>query len=118
LVKEVLKKYKGVGVDEAPNGLEALDLLDKKSYDLILLDLQMPKMDGYETLMHIKQNKKLKNIPVIAFTAMAFKKEIDKLKEMGFSDVILKPINMKSFLDKIKTVLPNFEELEKQNEQT
>lgn len=116
LVKEVLKKYKGVDVDEASNGLEALDLLDKKSYDLILLDLQMPKMDGYETLMHIKQNKNFKNIPVIAFTAMAFKKEIDKLKEMGFSDVILKPINMKNFLDKIKTVLPHFEELEKQNE--
>jgi len=116
LVKEVLKKYKGVVVDEASNGLEALDLLDKKSYDLILLDLQMPKMDGYETLMHIKQNKNLKNIPVIAFTAMAFKKEIDKLKELGFSDVILKPINMKNFIDKIKAVLPNFEELEKQNE--
>ncbi len=116
LVKEVLKKYKGVVVDEASNGLEALDILEKKSYDLILLDLQMPKMDGYETLMHIKQNKKLKNIPVIAFTAMAFKKEIDKLKEMGFCDVILKPINMKSFLDKIKSVLPNFEKLEKQNE--
>ena len=116
LVKEVLKKYRGVGVDEASNGLEALDILEKKSYDLILLDLQMPKMDGYETLMHIKQNKKLKNIPVIAFTAMAFKKEIDKLKEMGFCDVILKPINMKSFLDKIKSVLPNFEKLEKQNE--
>lgn len=116
LVKEVLKKYKGINVDEASNGLEALDLLDKKSYDLILLDLQMPKMDGYETLIHIKQNKNFKNIPVIAFTAMAFKKEIDKLKEMGFSDVILKPINMKNFLDKIKTVLPHFEELEKQNE--
>jgi len=116
LVKELLKKYKGVDVDEASNGFEALDLLEKKSYDLILLDLQMPKMDGYETLMHIKQNKKLKNIPVIAFTAMAFKKEIDKLKEMGFSDVILKPINMENFLNKIKTVLPRFEELEKQNE--
>jgi len=116
LVKEILKKYKGVNVDEASNGLEALDLLEKNSYDLILLDLQMPKMDGYETLRHIQENDKLKDVPVLAFTAMAFKKEIDKLLDLGFTDVILKPIKMEPFLAKIKKVLPRFNELEEQKE--
>ncbi len=104
LIRELLAEY-DVEMDEAGNGLEALDLLGKKEYDLILMDIQMPKMDGYEALDHIKSNKKLRHIPVIALTAKAFKRDIEQMKEMGFYEVILKPINMDSFHEIIKRFL-------------
>ncbi len=109
LIKEILRDF-NVEVDEAVNGEEALKLLEKTHYDLVLLDLQMPVMDGYETIRRIRCMEKIKDIPVYAFTAKAFKKEIDELKEMGFSDVILKPINVKEFLEKLRQVIPDLSE--------
>ncbi len=96
LIRELLSGY-DVELDEAGNGIEGLELLSKKDYDLILMDIQMPKMDGYETLDHIKSNKRLQKIPVIALTAKAFKRDVEQMKEMGFYEVILKPINIDIF---------------------
>ncbi len=106
LIRELLGQY-DVELDEAGNGIEALELLSKNQYDLILMDIQMPKMDGYETLDHIKSNKKLKNIPVIALTAKAFKRDVEQMKEMGFYEVILKPINMDTFQQVIEKFISN-----------
>jgi len=64
-------------------------------------------MDGYETLDHIKSNKRLRNIPVIALTAKAFKRDVEQMKEMGFYEVILKPINMDTFQQVIEKFISN-----------
>ncbi|MCK5897349.1 MAG: transporter substrate-binding domain-containing protein, partial [Cocleimonas sp.] len=68
--KIYLKAF-GVSVETAANGKEALQMLKQKSFDMVLMDLQMPEMDGYETISTIRQQKKWKNLPVIALTANA-----------------------------------------------
>jgi PAS domain S-box-containing protein len=82
-------------VDEAENGLEALDKLKTKKYDLILMDIQMPIMDGPTALASIKRLYG-DSIPVIALTAAAFKSEVNHLLNLGFSDCITKPVDQKN----------------------
>ena len=85
---------------EAENGKEAIEILENNTFDLILMDIQMPIMDGFETTQYIRNNLKLK-IPIIALTANAFKTEIDKCKEVGMDDYITKPFNEKSLFETI-----------------
>jgi PAS domain S-box-containing protein len=82
-------------VDEAENGLEALDKLKTKKYDLILMDIQMPIMDGPTALASIKRLYG-DSMPVIALTAAAFKSEVNHLLNLGFSDCITKPVDQKN----------------------
>lgn len=76
---------------EAENGKKALEILDKESVNLILLDIQMPEKNGYETSSEIRKNKKLKNLPIIALTAGIMLGEKDKCLEYGMDDYISKP---------------------------
>jgi PAS domain S-box-containing protein len=94
LFKMMLNNLKAE-VDEAENGLEALERLKTSKYDLILMDIQMPIMDGTTALASIKR---LYNdtIPVIALTAAAFKSEVNHLLNLGFSDCITKPVDQKN----------------------
>ncbi|BAI80676.1 hypothetical protein DEFDS_1208 [Deferribacter desulfuricans SSM1] len=101
LVKEILKNY-NVNIDEAENGIEALEKLKENKYDLVLLDIQMPQMDGYTTFDKIKNELKLSDLPVIALTARSLKNEIDNFKKLGFSDILIKPLNIEEFLKCIK----------------
>ena len=82
-------------VDEAGNGEEALTKIEDAKYDLILMDIQMPVMDGTEALVAIKK-KYGDTIPVIALTASAFKSEVNHILNLGFSDCITKPIDQKT----------------------
>jgi PAS domain S-box-containing protein len=82
-------------VDEAENGLEALDKLREATYDLVLMDIQMPVMDGTSALQVIKK-KYGESIPVIALTAAAFNSEVSHMLNLGFSDCITKPIDQKN----------------------
>ena len=77
-------------VTEAENGLEALEILKKQNFDIILMDIQMPEMDGIETTIVIRNEYKLQT-PIIALTANAFKTEIEKCKSVGMDDYITKP---------------------------
>jgi CheY-like chemotaxis protein len=81
-------------VDEAENGLDALELIDKNKYDLVLMDIQMPVMDGPSTLANIRK-KYGDELPVIALTAAAFKSEVIHMLNLGFADCITKPIDQK-----------------------
>lgn len=86
----------------ALNGEEALSILqDNPKPDIILLDIMMPVMDGYETLEIIKHNDELKNIPVIAVTAKAMKGDEEKCLKAGAWDYISKPINIKMLIEKM-----------------
>jgi signal transduction histidine kinase/CheY-like chemotaxis protein len=93
LVKNILRKYGFLNVDTAENGRFALNLLREKNYDLILMDIQMPEMDGYEITREIRNrlSKEMRNIPIIAITADASDKEKLKAKEAGMDDYVVKP---------------------------
>ena len=95
----------------AKNGEEAINLLHCGTKpDIILLDMMMPVMDGYETLKVLKENGKLSQIPVIAVTARAMKGDSEKCLEVGAWDYLSKPINLNELMEKI-TQLTNQDEL-------
>ncbi|MGA1236580.1 MAG: response regulator [Limisphaerales bacterium] len=85
----------GATVTVANNGLEAVEALQPNPppFDLVLMDLQMPKMDGYQATAKIRSEKRLQNLPVIAMTAHATTEERDRCIAAGMNDHIAKPIN-------------------------
>lgn len=86
----------------ANDGKAAMNLLKSgKSIDLILLDIMMPVMDGYEMLRILRKDVLLKNIPVIAVTARAMKGDDARCMEAGATDYIPKPIDLKKFVSKM-----------------
>ena len=80
-------------VELAENGNIALEKLAKESFDLVLLDVMMPEMDGYQTLTHIKADKRLKNIPVIMISAQTELDSVVRCIEIGAEDYLPKPFN-------------------------
>jgi CheY-like chemotaxis protein len=91
-------------VEICNNGMEALKFLEKNQVDVILMDCQMPLMDGYTTTTIIKDlihNKQIKYIPIIAITAYASKEDKEKCLEAGMCDYLAKPIHFKEISEKI-----------------
>ena len=88
----LLLKTKGVNVSVAGNGQEALDMLEKETFDAVLMDCQMPVMDGYEATKNIRKQVHLKNLPIIALTANAMAGDREKVIEAGMNDHVTKPI--------------------------
>jgi len=89
----------GVSVTVAENGLEALERFDQESFDLVLMDLQMPIMDGYTATEEIR--KRNKKIPIIALTASASFNNKDRALHVGINDYVTKPFNPKDLFKKI-----------------
>ncbi|KQW99395.1 PAS domain S-box protein [Flavobacterium sp. Root420] len=87
-------------VTEAANGMEAIEILKDKNFDIILMDVQMPEMDGIEATIKIREEFKLQ-IPIIALTASAFKSEVDKCKTAGMDDYIAKPFEEFALIETI-----------------
>ena len=99
---EILKKAGFTQVDIAENGKKAIEALETKSFDIVLMDVQMPEMDGLEATRFIRQQDKLKNVPIIAMTANALKGDRELCVEAGMNDYISKPIDRKMFVEKLK----------------
>lgn len=89
----------------AQNGVEAMTFLEERLPDLILLDVMMPEMDGYEFCKQIKKNKKLSHIPVIFLTAKAESDDIVRGFEVGGVDYVTKPFISAELIARIKTQL-------------
>lgn len=106
LVLNMLKK-KGVLVTAANDGVECLEALDKADFDLILMDIQMPRMDGYHAVAEIRRmkNEVKSTLPIIALTASAYVTEKEKAQLFGMTDHIGKPFSPEEMLDKITRVL-------------
>lgn len=104
LVKYNLEKS-GYDCAIADDGEEALGILDKGKADLIILDIMLPKMDGFEVCRLIKQNQKLKNIPIIMLTAKG--EEVDRIVglELGADDYVVKPFSPRELILRIKAIL-------------
>lgn len=102
LVKKVLEKV-GCRIDIASNGIEALECLKSKRYDVILMDVQMPEMDGYETTQYIrtKLSSPMSQLPIIAMTAHAFGADVTRCISAGMNDYISKPFKADDLYSKI-----------------
>ena len=86
----------------ASNGLEALALAEKELPEIILMDLSMPKLNGWEATQRLKLNPQLKNIPVIAFTAHAMVGDDKRALQAGCDDYLTKPCAPRKILEKIR----------------
>ena len=93
-------------VIEAVNGQEGLELAEQERPDLILMDLSLPVMDGWEATRKLKSNEELKSIPIIALTAHAMVGDREKALAAGCDDYQTKPIDFPSLLRKIEALLP------------
>lgn len=98
-------KEKGYQLSIATNGLQALDVLGKIRPDLILLDVMMPEMDGFETCRRIKDSETLRDIPIIFLTAKTETPDIVKGFEVGAVDYVAKPFNVSELLARVNTHL-------------
>lgn len=93
---------KGFDVKTATDGQDALSVLESFEPDLILLDLVMPRLDGFETLKKLKENDKLKKIPVIVASNLGQKDDLDKAMALGANDYIIKSnISLDKIIEKI-----------------
>lgn len=102
--QEVAKKILaplGLEIDVADNGAIALSKLNESSYDLILMDIMMPVMNGYEATRAIRSNEDWKSIPIVALTACLVDNTEEKCAECGMNDYLEKPIDVESLVSKI-----------------
>jgi len=93
----------GVNVTHAENGRIALEILDKEDFDLVIMDLHMPVLDGVEATRIIRQaeNPRIRNIPVIALTAAIMSESHDKIEDLNINDYVLKPFKPQDLFNKI-----------------
>ncbi len=95
---EILEE-RGAEVLTASNGQEALEVLEQHSdTNIVLMDVMMPVMDGYEAIEKIRANEKIKDIPIIAVTAKAMNQDKEKCYEVGANDFLTKPLNLDTFV--------------------
>ena len=97
LIKEILA-VNGFEVIEAYNGHDAIKRVSEEMPDLILMDLNLPEMDGVTATKILKSNTPSKDIPIVAITASAMKGDEEKILAEGFDGYIAKPIEMKKFI--------------------
>lgn len=103
LVKELLKSH-GYMVETAKDGIDAMVMVKKEKPDLIVLDIMMPELNGYDVLRTLKFTDEYKEIPVLLLTSR--EQELDKrIGEMMGIDYLQKPVNRESFLEKIDKAL-------------
>ena len=105
LATELLRQ-RNFAVDVAPNGQEALNVLRRQSYDLVLMDVQMPVMDGYEATRFLRRLPQFKELPIIAMTANALHTDREQALEVGMNDHIPKPIALQLLLSKLLQWIP------------
>lgn len=92
----------GWEIDEAADGVEALERISGSKYDIILMDISMPKMNGLDATTEIRKNEtEGTHLPIIALTAHAFPSDRKKFLEAGMDDVVVKPLNEETLISVI-----------------
>ncbi len=105
---ELLKSV-GVQVQTADNGLQALSLLGKMNFDAVLMDIQMPEMDGLTATQTIRSQPEFENLPIIAMTAGAMSGDKDRALKTGMNDYVAKPIDPQQFLPAFCSKIENID---------
>jgi CheY-like chemotaxis protein len=101
LIIEILRSQ-GFTVDTADDGEKAIIMAEKSKYDLILMDIALPGIDGVETTKKIRSKPQFKNVPFIALTAFAMAGDKERLLNAGFNDYISKPLDVHEFVKKME----------------
>jgi CheY-like chemotaxis protein len=101
LVCEILNA-KGFKTEVASDGLKAISMAENKLYDFILMDIELPGMDGIEATKIIKKNLKYKDVPIIALTAYAMIGDKQRIIDAGLDDYISKPIDVHDFIKRME----------------
>jgi len=104
VIKTILEK-RGVKVDFANNGNQVLDKIQEEVYDIVLMDLQMPEMDGYEAAQHLRKKFKL-TIPIIAVTGETDENTLERLIDIGIDDQVSKPFSPEVLQEKLIQYIP------------
>jgi len=104
LVRDVLQ-VKGYATIEAGNAEDGIRLASARKPDLILMDIQLPGMNGIDALGILRGNPETAEIPVVAVTASVMQQDRNKITEAGFNGYVGKPINLKEFLDAVRNAL-------------
>jgi len=104
LVRDVLE-YVGYDVRVARTAEDGIALAVKEPPDLVLMDLQLPGIDGMEALRRLRENPRTADIPVVAVTAQAMKQDRERALDAGFNGYIEKPISVRAFPDQVRGFL-------------
>lgn len=99
-------KRAGCEVLQAGNGIEALEQVKNVVPDLIIMDIQMPEMDGYETVDNMRKDERLKAVPIVGLSAFAMATDKEKALSHGFNGYIEKPIELDTFVKELAIHLP------------
>lgn len=105
LVKRIFENMENVTLYDTQQGELAVEIALEKIPDIILLDLNLPGIDGFEVLKRLRANKLLQNIPVVAVTAYAMNDDQKRIEKAGFDGYIIKPIDIQKFIDEINHLL-------------
>ncbi|MBF0620863.1 MAG: response regulator [Magnetococcales bacterium] len=108
VAQEILEGY-GLTVQCAKDGVVALEVLAENAFDLVLMDIHMPRMDGYQCTENIRQNPKWNALPILALTANAIKGEAEKCQRCGMNGFITKPIDPDTLFKALSEWLPEGE---------
>ena len=101
LMSYILKKY--YQFERARNGQEAVEMVDKNQYDIVLMDIKMPIMDGLEATKAIKE--KHPDLPIVALTANAFDSDRQLAMDIGCNDFLSKPVSSEECIETIKRII-------------
>jgi CheY-like chemotaxis protein len=102
IMKHLLSDTK-VNLYYAETGRRAIDIIDKHHIDLVFLDLHLPDMNGFETIIHIRRSNR--ELPIIAQTAFAFQKDKEMVYTAGFNDLVIKPFSRDHLMNILNTFL-------------
>ncbi|GAA4460763.1 hypothetical protein GCM10023093_04030 [Nemorincola caseinilytica] len=97
----------GADITTVANGAEAIRLVEATRFDLVLMDIQMPEMDGYEATQYIRHTLK-SNVPILALSASNYEDEIAKCLSIGMNGCISKPIDADKLFDAIRRITKEF----------
>jgi CheY-like chemotaxis protein len=105
LFRDLLQRF-GYTTTEATDGREGIKLARADKPDLILMDIQLPVMDGIEATKILKSDPQTKNIPILALTSYAMKGDREKILQAGCDDYLAKPVDVQEFLAKVAQFFP------------
>ena len=106
-ISEYLESH-GYRVVNAHDGLEAIQLAEERKPDIILMDIQMPVMDGLKAIRRLRENPRFKSTPIIALTALAMPGDRERCLETGADEYMSKPVSLKSLRQSIEGLLHSF----------
>jgi CheY-like chemotaxis protein len=107
LVEQIVARHAGVRLVSAPNGRAGLELIRRERPALVLLDIHLPEMDGYELLARLRADARTRDIPAVALTAQAMPSDARRAIEAGFDEYLAKPIDIPVFDNVLRRLLGN-----------